>query len=145
MRIFVCTFVAGFMSVGCANSSDATNKQLAAIQLELGKLRAENAMLSARLETLEMSRSRPTNTAGAVKSTPTKDDDRPQLDVLRLAPTADQPSTPDKPNAERADATRSPELEQDEPRPVLRSNGRGEVVAESPRPSKSPVPPRPAT
>lgn len=146
MRILVCTFVAGLMSVGCANTGEATNKQLAAIQLELGKLRAENAMLSARLEALEVSRAHPTTPPSAVKSTSTKDDDRPKLDVLRLAPTADQASTPDKPQAtEQADATHSPEVEQDEPRPVLRSTGRGEVVAQSPRPSKLPVPPRPAT
>ncbi len=144
MRIFVCTFAVAAVSVGCAKAGDSTHKELAAIQQELGRMRAENAILTARIETLETTRTRQTTTEATPKSAVTGDDDRPKLDVLRLAPTSDPSPPTDKPHAATQNqATPSGEVEQDEPRPVIRSTGRGEVVAQSPRTPKPLSPPSP--
>ena len=133
------------MSVGCAKAGDSTHKELAAIQQELVRMRAENAILSARIETLEAART-PQTVSEAHPKTTAADDDRPQLGVVHLAPTPEPVPTTDKPHA---GATNSPppadELEQDEPRTVIRSTGRGEVVAQSPRPAKPTSQPRPVT
>jgi hypothetical protein len=146
MRIFVCTLAVALVSVGCAKAGDSTHKELAAIQQELGRMRAVNAILTARIEALETTRTRQTTSEAAPKTAVNRDDDRPQLDVLRLAPTSDSSPTTDKPRAATQDeATHSDEVEQDEPRPVIRSTGRGEVVAQSPRTPKPPSQPRPAT
>jgi hypothetical protein len=146
MRILVCTLAVALVSVGCAKGGDSTHKTLAAIQQELGRMRAENAILMARIDALETTRTRQTTSDVAPKPAATGDDDRPKLDVLRLAPTSDPSSATDKPHAAVQDeAAHSGEVEQDEPRPVIRSTGRGEVVAQSPRSSKPPAQPRPAT
>ena len=135
---------ATFLSSGCANSGDSSAKQLAAIQDELGRLRTQNALLVARVEALEMTRSQPISSETPAKTVTKTDDDRPQLDVLRLAPTPDPSTATDKPRpAELENAAGSPEVDPDEPRPVIRSTGRGEVIAQTPRPSKPPAQPRP--
>ena len=140
MRIFVCTLAVALVSVGCAKAGDSTHKELTAIQQELGRMRAENAILMARIEALETIRTRQTTTEATPTAAVKIDDDRPKLDVLRLAPTS-APSPPDKPHAATHDeATQSGEVDQDEPRPVIRSTGRGEVVAQSPRTPKQPSP-----
>jgi hypothetical protein len=145
MRILVCTLAATFMSVGCAKAGDSTHKELAAIQQELVRMRAENAILVARIEALETTRTRQTTSEAPAKPA-ARDDDRPPLDVLRLTPTPEPSPTTDKPRAGATnDTPPADELEQDEPRPVIRSTGRGEVVAESPRTSKPTSQPRPAT
>jgi len=146
MRFFVCTFVVAVASTGCAKGTDSTHKELAAIQQELGRMRAENAILMARIEALETTRPRQTTSDVAPKPPLSADDDRPKLDVLRLAPTLETSPTTDKPHAASPDhALPSGDVEQDEPRPVIRSTGRGEVVAQSPRTPKPPSQPRPAT
>lgn len=145
MRILVCTLAATFLSVGCANAGDSTHKELAAIQQELVRMRAENAILTARLEALETTRTRQTAPEAQAKPA-AADDDRPPLDVLRLTPTSEPSPTTDKPRADAPnDTPPAEELEQDEPRTVIRSTGRGEVVAQSPRTSKPTSQPRPAT
>jgi len=145
MRILVGTLAIVFMSVGCAKTGDSTHKELAAIEQELVRMRAENAILTARIEALETTRTRQTASEVPPKTT-AADDDRPPLGVVRLAPTPEPSSSTDKPHAGATnDTSPADELEQDEPRPVIRSTGRGEVVAQSPRPSKPPSPPRPAT
>lgn len=146
MRIFVCTFAVALMSVGCAQGGDSTHKELAAIQQELLRMRAENAILAARLDALETTRARQQTAETKASPAASANDDRPPLDVLRLAPTAQPSTTTDKPHAASPhDPSASNEVDPDEPRPVLRSTGRGEVVAQSPRPSKPPAPPRPVT
>ena len=77
MRILVCMIGATFLSLGCANSGDSTNKQLAAIQEELGRLRTQNALLAARVEALETTRSRQPSSEGPSKTASKPDDDRP--------------------------------------------------------------------
>lgn len=141
MRIFVCTLALAICAGGCANSGDPTHKQLAAIQQELGRMRAENAILMARIEALESARTKQLPAENSPKNSPTPDDDRPKLDVLRLTPTAEPIPKSDKPN----DLETVVEGDPDEPRPVIRSTGRGEVIAQSPRPTKSAPPPRPTT
>jgi len=107
-------------------------------------MRAENAMLMARVEALETVRVQRGTSEAAPKNTATTDDDRPKLDVLRLTPTS-QNTPMDKPTAAHDETRVVEEIDQDEPRPVIRSTGRGEVVAQSPRASKLPPQPRPAT
>lgn len=144
MQILVCTLAAMFMCMGCAQASDPAHKELAAIQQELVRMRAENTMLTARIEALETTRTRQTASEAPGKTTPA-DPDRPELSVVRLAPVAETSPTTDKPHA-GATNTLPPaeEPDQDEPRPVIRSTGRGEVVAQTPRTSKPASPPRPA-
>jgi hypothetical protein len=110
-------------------------------------MRAENAILMARLEALEKTRERQNTRSTTDKAPANADDDRPQLDVLRLSPTPEPTSTTGKPDAAVKEETATPAgVEPDEPRPVIRSTGRGEVIAQSPRTSKQPSqPPRPAT
>jgi hypothetical protein len=141
MRIFVCLLALAIFAGGCATKGDSTSKQLAAIQQEMGRMRAENAILMARIEALESTRAKQLPAETTAKSATTTDDDRPKLDVLRLTPTAEPTPKTDKPN----DLETTGEGEQDEPRPVIRSTSRGEVIAQSPRPSKSAPPPRPTT
>lgn len=140
MRIFVCTLALAIFAGGCANRGDSTDKQLAAIQQELGRMRAENAILTARIDALESTRTKQLPAENTPKNSPTPDDDRPKLDVLRLTPTVESAPTTDKPDLETV-----VEGEPDEPRPVIRSTGRGEVIAQSPRSTKSAPPPRPPT
>lgn len=104
-------------------------------------MRAENAILMARIEALESARTKQLPAENSPKNSPTPDDDRPKLDVLRLTPTAEPIPKSDKPN----DLETVVEGDPDEPRPVIRSTGRGEVIAQSPRPTKSAPPPRPTT
>jgi len=141
MRIFVCLLALAIFAGGCANNGDSTSKQLAAIQQEMGRMRAENAILMARLEALESARNKQMPAESTSKGSTTTDDDRPKLDVLRLTPTAETTPKTDKPH----DLETTGEGEPDEPRPVIRSTGRGEVIAQSPRPTKSAPPPRPTT
>lgn len=149
MRTFACTLAVALVSVGCAKAGDSTHKELTAIQQELGRMRAENAILMARIEALETTRTRQTTTETTPKAAVANDDDRPKLDVLRLAPTSTPSPPTDKPHAAtHEETTPSGEVDQDEPRPVIRSTGRGEVVAQSPRTPKTPSPPslqRPVT
>lgn len=104
-------------------------------------MRAENAILMARVDALETNRSKQLPAENKPQSSPTPDDDRPKLDVLRLTPTAEATPTSDKPDDLETVVADNP----DEPRPVIRSTGRGEVIAQSPRPTKSAPPPRPST
>jgi hypothetical protein len=142
MRNLVCTLALAIFAVGCAKNGDSTHKEMTAIQQELGRMRAENAIMMARIEALEAGRTNQAPAATTSKATPTGDDDRPKLEVLRLAPTPEAAIKTDKPNV--ADETTG-EVEPDEPRPVIRSTGRGEVIAQSPRPTKPAPPTRPTT
>ncbi|MBK9261821.1 MAG: hypothetical protein IPM54_18715 [Polyangiaceae bacterium] len=144
MRILVCTLAVATASVGCAKDGSPTRKELSAIQQELVRMRAENAILMARVEALETTRTPKAAPESAPKAAVSADEDRPKLDVLRLTPTPETSPQADKPAASKDETSTASEVDQDEPRPVLRSTGRGEVVAQSPRTSKPPVQPRPA-
>ncbi|UQA59128.1 hypothetical protein [Polyangium aurulentum] len=123
---------------GCAGERDAMRKEVEALRQEVGRMRAENNILAARVETLELTR---TKAAPAAAPPPSREDDRPSLDVVHLAPEAK--AAPGEVGEDGAPAAVSGE-EEDAPRPVLRSMGRGEVVAQTPpsKGSKAAVPSR---
>jgi hypothetical protein len=113
-------------------------KEVEALRQEVGRMRAENNILAARVETLELTR---TKAAPAAATAPSREDDRPSLDVVHLAPAARAAS----PGEVSEDATPTDVAgEDDEPRPVLRSMGRGGVIAQTPpsKPSKTALPSR---
>jgi hypothetical protein len=129
MRMPLCTLALAVLLVGCGGSErDALRKELDVLQQDMGRLRAENNILAARVETLELARQK----AAAHEAQPSTDDDRPSLDVVHLAPTA-EPSpvvvTPPGP-APTAAVSADDEDGDDAPRPVLRSTARGEVIAQ---------------
>lgn len=121
-------------------------KDVEALRQEVGRMRAQNNILAARIETLEITRTKARATAPPPPPPPSRDDDRPSLDVVHLAPaaSASSPSEVGVPGAPVGAAF--DEDDRDEPRPVLRSMGRGEVIAQTPpsKPGKMALPPRAA-
>ena len=112
---------------GCgAEARDATSKELSALTAEISKLRAEQAALGERLQTLE--RGKPEAPASAAKAADAGPpavavrpvaDDRPALDVVRLGPSqADDDTAGDG------------DIDADGPRTVLRSTAKGTIVEE---------------
>jgi hypothetical protein len=67
----------------CAGGSDAMQKELSDIRSELVKLRAQNAILTDRLDSIETIARRPPAPRPAP---PAEDSDRPSLEVVRLGP-----------------------------------------------------------
>lgn len=121
--------------VGCGGARDATDKQIESLQGELVKLRAENAILSERLDAVEIAQGTFRGGAGgsgsaggsaggsgekdkarAAGSKGAGGDDRPDLAVVRLTP-----SSSSDPGAEETDGDEGP-------RPVLRSVSGGGVI-----------------
>lgn len=121
MRIPPFALALALLASGCAGERDALRKEVEALRQEVGRVRATNETLVARIETLELSRAEQAAKAPARGAAATQDDDRPSLDVVRLAPTAE-----DKPEVLRAVDEMG-----EEPRPVLRSAGGGAVVAQN--------------
>jgi len=139
MRKILLPLALALFMCGCAGERDAMRKEMEALRQEVGRMRAENNILAARVETLELTR---TKAPPAAAPPPSREDDRPSLDVVHLAPEA-KAASPGEVGVDGAQAMVSGE-EEDEPRPVLRSMGRGEVVAQTPpsKPSKAAVPSR---
>ncbi|WP_437297384.1 hypothetical protein [Sorangium sp. So ce426] len=110
------------LNVGCGGGHDAVERQLSELRAELVRVRAENAVLADRVGSLERSRggargaARP-DEAGARAVLP-EEPDRPDLEVVRLAP-EDDGARP----------------------PVLRSTANGAVIEEPPGGSPPPSPP----
>ncbi|WP_437279256.1 hypothetical protein WME90_01490 [Sorangium sp. So ce375] len=110
------------LNVGCGGGQDAVALQLSELRAELVRVRAENAVLADRVGSLERSRvsvrgaARP-DEAGA-RAVPPEEPDRPDLEVVRLAP-EDDGARP----------------------PVLRSTANGVVIDEPPGGSPPPSPP----
>lgn len=102
--------------VSCGGARDATEKELSELRSELTKMRSEQARTQERLDALEIA-SGGLRSGGAAASdgAPSKpiDPDRPDLEVVRLAPEAD----PDDPDA-------------DTPRPVVRAVGSGGTIVD---------------
>jgi hypothetical protein len=76
-------------AIGCGASRDATEKELATLHAEVAKLRAQQAAMAERLDTLEIARgafSKGAATAAPAASPPPSDPDRPDLSVVRLSP-----------------------------------------------------------
>jgi hypothetical protein len=86
-------FAIAALTAGCGEQKDATDKQLAALRAEIIKVRADTAVLADRLNALELARdgfrggARPQN--AATGGAPEPEPDRPELDVVRLAPESD--------------------------------------------------------
>jgi hypothetical protein len=145
MRMSLCALAFALALPACAGGSDALRTELASLRQEVGRMRAENNILTARIETLELSRERrapePAPTARAVGGA---DPDRPSLDVVHLAPTNE--SAPVGGAGDLAAGEPAEAVDGGEARPVLRSTSRGEVVAQSvsPRPVKQAPAPRAA-
>jgi hypothetical protein len=120
--------------VACGGARDATEKELAALHGELAKVRADQARTQERLDALEITRGALRGGEGASASTPTTkpiDPDRPDLDVVRLAPEADA----------------NDDTDADTPRPMVHAEGAGTAVVElrpksivdrGPKPKKKP-------
>ncbi|WP_437743818.1 hypothetical protein WMF39_01720 [Sorangium sp. So ce1504] len=110
------------LNVGCGGGRDAVERQLSELRAELVRVRAENAVLADRVGSLERSQggarsaARP-DEAGA-RAAPPEEPDRPDLEVVRLAP-EDDGARP----------------------PVLRSTANGAVIEEPPGGSSPPSPP----
>ncbi|HTN88203.1 MAG TPA: hypothetical protein VL242_31200 [Sorangium sp.] len=104
------------LAAGCGGGRDAIDQQLSELRAELVRVRAENAVLADRVGSLELSRGGPRGAerpaATEARAAAPEEPDRPDLEVVRLAP---------EPAAD--DAARSP---------VLRSTANG-VVIDDPR------------
>ncbi len=74
--------VAAALSGGCSSKSDDLEKQLQALQVEVGRLRSANLAMQDRLDGLEMQGGR----AMAASDEPDDPEDRPVLEVVRLTP-----------------------------------------------------------
>ncbi|MDC0742344.1 hypothetical protein [Polyangium mundeleinium] len=154
----LCALAFVLLASGCAGGGqDALRKEIEVLRQEVGRVRANNNILAARVETLELTNAkraaRPP--AAAVSAPKSAEDDRPSLDVVHLAPTAEggtaaslapiasAPTDDDPGGANEPDDT---------PRPVLRSTARGEVITQPAAPApaslakaKRPLPSTPRT
>ena len=115
--------LAGLLAAGCGGGRGVAEKQIEELRAQISKLRAEQAALTDRLERAEIElRSKrqlaPTPAQQAAAASVSADPrpatvDRPELDVVRLGPEADN----DDPDA-------------DTPRPVVRASGNSGVIQE---------------
>jgi hypothetical protein len=139
--------VAALAAAGCGGGKDAIEREVAGLQAELAKVRADNAVLAGRLDALERA-GRPRGAGEPAPASAPRPSDRPDLEVVRLAPPDSGPPTAAPapafaPAAVSAPAPASahapapaPASAPDEPRPLLRSTRGGEVVV-APLPSSS--------
>lgn len=119
------------LAAGCGGGREAiVGRELAELRAELVRLRADNAVLAERVGSLELSRGRVdaprAGSTGAADARPAPHDepDRPDLEVVRLAPELEA--------GPQADGAARP--------PVLRSTAHG-VVLDEPRGGTPPGPP----
>jgi hypothetical protein len=154
----LCALAFAFVVSGCAGGGqEALRKEIEALRTEVGRVRADNNILTARVETLELTNAKLAARAPAAEpasASKSAEDDRPSLDVVHLAPTPEggtsaslapiPPTHDDDPNS-----SNEPD---DAPRPTLRSTARGEVITQpavlapkSPAKAKRPLPSPPRT
>ncbi|WP_433932894.1 hypothetical protein AB3662_01875 [Sorangium cellulosum] len=128
------------LAAGCGGARGAiVDRQLAELRAELVRIRAENAVLADRVGSLELSRGGRLDVARAARAEAAgaaearaasqEEPDRPDLEVVRLAPEA-APGTDAEP---QTDGAARP--------PVLRSTAHGVVVDEPPGGTPPPSPP----
>jgi tol-pal system protein YbgF len=119
MRIsaFTAGWIVCFGVAGCSGGHDAAEKELAEMRAALVKVRADQAVLSERIDAMELGRTSGTKGAKPIS-------DQPNLDVVRLGP---DPS--EDPNA-------------DTPRTVIKATGRVTSVEEAGGSAKSQGPER---
>lgn len=119
------------LAFGCGGQSDAQAKQMTELTREVLRLTTDNALLSNRVDSLEVKLQRAG--AAAKKASPnttpsSPHEDRPELSVVRLAPGSG--------GALETVTDQGPGEEVEAPRPLLKSTPQGEIVEE--------VPPEPA-
>ncbi|WP_206079625.1 hypothetical protein [Polyangium spumosum] len=156
----LCALALAFSVSGCAGGGqEALRKEIASLRQEVGRVRADNNILAARVETLELSSTKLAargNAPASANASTSAEDDRPSLDVVHLAPTAEGGTAAALAPiagapAEDDDTSASNEAD-DAPRPLLRSTARGEVITQpaslappSPAKAKRPLPSPPRT
>ena len=100
---------------GCSGQSEEMSKQLASLQKEVGRLRSSSLALQDLVDLLEERR------GGAIEDAAVEEvetgDDRPVLEVVRLAPQASL--------AEPAPVIMTPKGDPNAPRPVIAGDARG--------------------
>jgi hypothetical protein len=111
----------------CAGSSDAMQKELSDIRSELVRLRAQTAILTDRLDSMETAARR---VSAAPRAPVQEDPDRPALEVVHLAPEP-RASAPPQASAEAPADRPSPRQAQD--------GGRAETQAGPPAGDSRPV------
>ena len=149
--VLLVTALAALLTASCGGSREATEKQLGQLRAEIVKLRADQAVLTERLDNVELSRgtfgrgdrSKPTSGADAAPSNggaaPAAgsrgggDPDRPALDVVHLGPEA--ASAPSAPTGE-APAGEAEDTDSNAPRPVVKLSGDGKSGGSGPSGSK---------
>ncbi|WP_437677311.1 hypothetical protein [Sorangium sp. So ce131] len=95
IRPGICSMGLSFaaLAAGCGGGRDGVERQLSELRAELVRVRADNAVLADRLGALERARghargaARPLATEPA--AAPSEEPDRPDLEVVRLAPEGD--------------------------------------------------------
>lgn len=103
-------------AAGCAPQSDALQKDLATLRTEIAGLRAQNAELGERLDSLEIKSGSLKGYEAPQPTTIGGDPDRPDLAVVKL-----QPNAPPRDEAPPEDG----------PRTIIRSTPKGTVVEET--------------
>ncbi len=139
MRMSLCALAFALLATGCAGGNEALRKEIEALRQEVGRVRADNNILTARVESLEVTNAKLAARAPAPQNAPKNpEDDRPSLDVVHLAPTPEGGTTaslaPPGNVVETDDSV--PDDPDDAPRPLLRSTARGEVITQ-PSPTKA--------
>ncbi|MDI3290323.1 hypothetical protein [Polyangium sp. 15x6] len=153
----LCALAFVLLASGCAGGGqDALRKEIEALRQEVGRVRADNNLLTARVETLELTNAKLSTRNQAPASAPkSAEDDRPALDVVHLAPTPEggtAASLAPIAAAQNDDDPGASSEPDDAPRPILRSTARGEVISQpaaaapaSPAKVKRPLPSTPRT
>jgi len=151
----LCALALALLVSGCAGGGqDALRKEIEALRQEVGRVRADNNILTARVETLELTNTKLAARANAPSAPKSAEDDRPSLDVVHLAPTPEGGTAAALAPISKADAEDDPSASnepEDAPRPMLRSTARGEVITQqAPAPpgsakAKRPLPSPPRT
>ncbi|AUX39188.1 uncharacterized protein SOCE26_005700 [Sorangium cellulosum] len=77
------------LAAGCGGGRDGVERQLSELRAEIVRVRADNAVLADRLGALERARVAARSSAPAPAAAPSEEPDRPDLEVVRLAPDGD--------------------------------------------------------
>lgn len=129
---------------GCASTADGTHKQLAELDAQVTKLRAETAILADRLEMLSRKRADGPAAQPSAEARPgpaPTSSDRPELEVVTLAPEPEPPppalaKSPKSPDG-KAGAAENPVLRNSPTgRVEMRENGKTVVYDGAKLPAK---------
>lgn len=122
---------------GCAPEKNATSARLDDLQREISRLKANNIALAERLDAVEAETPTVQEDASLEALGQAEEDaadQRPQLDVVRLAPEPEEALAPEKPSTALGDAE-DPAFDDDD-RPVI--SGAGQRVQHVAPPTTTP-------